>query len=99
MVMMIVNDFKHYDGNGINIAQNNLDGPFDPFEHCEELNIRPKDGQHISTNYPYNGAVIFDGINGQLVHQMSPLLARTFDQPKSLVRTILQIKDKAWKNA
>lgn len=98
MVMMIINDFEHYDGHGLNIALNSMEGPFKPLEHFDELNISPKEDQYISTNYPYNGAVVFDGKNGELVHQMSPLSARTFDKPKSLVRTIFQIKDKAWSN-
>jgi len=96
MVMVIENDFEYFNGLGINIAQNGLSGPFNPNDHCDELNITPKDGQYISTNYPPNGAVIFDGKEGELVHQMSTLTARTFDPPKSLVRTIIQIKDRAW---
>ncbi len=97
MIMVVENDFEYVDGLGLNLAYNPLNGPYNPNTHTDELNLYAKDDQYASTNYPRNGAIVISSGEGRLIHCMTTLGKRVFDTPKSMVRTILQIKDRKWK--
>lgn len=94
-ISVLQNGFKYYKEieKGLDIGENNSDGPFDPvfLNNDDSESHYPKSG-YISVPYPSNGAILLDHRKGKILHRRSPYL-RSMESTAS--RTVLQIKLKA----
>lgn len=96
MVAVFQNDFAYKEGeeSGLDIAENSDIGPYHPI--LTSRSRKPKNNSYISYSYPVNGAIIFQTMQGAIIHRRSIM-----ERPQQInaTRTIIQIKlrDLSWK--
>lgn len=101
MGMEIYNDFPraNKDDKGLDISYNAIPGPFSAVLRCREEDASPLNGAYTSLSYPRNGALIFQGKQGGVIHRMSTLAAKIFpaDKPDSRATVQIFLNDPHWK--
>lgn len=90
LAAVLQNDFSYKGGEtaGLDLAENQHPGPHHPL-YSDSHEFQPKNGRYISCPYLPNGAIIFHGNQGKIIHRRSLLKKPCI---ANATRTLLQIK-------
>jgi hypothetical protein len=93
LVATFQNDFPYEEGelSGLDIAENKDEGPHDPLKSNPH---EPKDG-YISCPYAPNGAILFHGRQGKIIHRRS-ILERPLLPDATRTTVQIKLKDPDW---
>ncbi len=102
MTSVLYNDFEYSEGKGLDLSFNRMYGPFSYSESPRRdfSDIEPDSFYNrVSIPYPKNGAILFSGKRGHVIHRMSTLERKFFlTKEKNPQRITIQIFliDKEW---